>query len=114
MPFLAPFVFEIIDVAWFVGVGGGVIGGAVADWCIHHPGPGCVGGNVKGPHGGGPGMKDLKGFDPDVPVVKTDSEVGPCGVPRYNYDLCHDQIKTQSKKVVSSIPSKGGMYALQY
>ncbi|XXH01597.1 hypothetical protein Hte_007957 [Hypoxylon texense] len=33
------------------------------------------------------------------------SDVGPCGVPQYNYDMCHNDLKTVTVK--TSIPAQG-------
>jgi hypothetical protein len=49
----------------------------------------------------------------DVPKVNVERQaVGPCNIPMYNFDLCHDQVNSQTVKVVSSIPSPGGKCSL--
>ncbi|KAI0841811.1 hypothetical protein F5Y06DRAFT_293509 [Hypoxylon sp. FL0890] len=79
----------------FIAVmGASSIGGEVATWCHDHPGnPGCV---------------KRSAFDIDSgPKFELfpRQATGACGVPQYNFDLCHDQL--QGVTVISSIPGKG-------
>ncbi|EFW20108.1 hypothetical protein D8B26_003440 [Coccidioides posadasii str. Silveira] len=48
-------------------------------------------------------------FDTEnIPRVKIRRpEVGPCNVPKYNFEICRDQINKQPEKIVSSNPSEG-------
>ncbi|KFY48746.1 hypothetical protein V495_01064 [Pseudogymnoascus sp. VKM F-4514 (FW-929)] len=87
-------VLILIDVFAFVGLTAGAIGGSIGGWCQAHPGPGCAKRSTI----------DLS----DVPKVNFErQEVGPCNIPKYNFDLCHDQLQAQTIQVVSSIPSPG-------
>lgn len=91
---------EIADGLALGGLGGGAIGGSVANWCSNHPGPGCV------------NKRDL--FDTEnIPHVNVGrDDVGPCDVPLYNFNVCQDQVKSQDKTVTSSNPSDGGKWPL--
>ncbi|KAI0117636.1 hypothetical protein F4776DRAFT_274659 [Hypoxylon sp. NC0597] len=79
----------------FIGVmGASSIGGEVANWCHHHRGyPGCV-------------KRSVLDID-SVPKMELfpRQATGACGVPKYNFDLCHDQL--QGVTVSSSIPKSG-------
>jgi hypothetical protein len=90
---------EIADVLTFVGLTAGAIGGSVATWCSDHPVDGCVHNRRD--------ILDTKSV-PRIQVARQD--VGPCNVPKYNFDQCSDEVKAASVKVVSSIPSAGGQY----
>jgi hypothetical protein len=42
-----------------------------------------------------------------TPAIDTQGDgVGPCNVPQYNFDMCHDAV--QNVQVTSSNPSPGG------
>lgn len=88
MPFLI-----IADVATFLGLGVGAIGGSIITYCTENPGPGCI-------------------QPRDIPMnqltQRDDPRVGPCNVPMYNFVQCSEQLKSQSIQVMSSVPSAGG------
>ncbi|KAI1277660.1 hypothetical protein F5Y07DRAFT_82179 [Xylaria sp. FL0933] len=73
----------------------GATAGSIAQWCSHHPeNEGCV----KGKH-------NFLNTD-DIPKMKVErQDVGPCNVPKYNFDQCRDQVATVT--VVSSLPAAG-------
>ncbi|KAM0263751.1 hypothetical protein ACHAQJ_001066 [Trichoderma viride] len=87
MPFLI-----IADIATFLGLGVGAIGGSVITYCSENPGNGCL--QSRDVH-----MRQL--------AERGDHRVGPCNVPAYNFVQCHEQLKSQSTRVMSSIPSTG-------
>ncbi|KAI2470732.1 hypothetical protein F4781DRAFT_389626 [Annulohypoxylon bovei var. microspora] len=76
----------------------GTVGGAVGTYCADNPGvSGCV--NKK---------RDIlnTGSIPRMMIgAAKRQDVGPCNVPKYNFDQCHDQ--AVSAGVTSSIPSPG-------
>ena len=84
---------EIADTLTLVGLGGGAIGGSVAGWCSHNPGHGCV------------SKRDV--LDAVETIIERD-DVGPCNVPMYNFDQCHQQVEAQTVQVTSSTPEDGG------
>ncbi|KAF3020122.1 hypothetical protein E8E14_007031 [Neopestalotiopsis sp. 37M] len=75
-------------------IGGSAIGGSIASWCAHHHGrPGCAKSDV---------------INENVPIVALmgrQAAVGPCNVPQYNFDQCHQQL--QGVTVTTSIPQEG-------
>lgn len=75
---------------------GGAIAGDVAGWCSKHPG-----------HSGCVHSRDLH---MDQLAERGDPRVGLCNVPMYNFEQCHQQLKSQSTRVMSSIPSTGGEF----
>ncbi|KAH8884963.1 hypothetical protein GQ53DRAFT_660745 [Thozetella sp. PMI_491] len=78
---------EIADVITMVGLLG-TVGGSVGSWCTSH--------NCK---------RDVVG-NFDAYRIKTGrDDVGPCGVPSYNFDQCKSQLN--GVQVTSSIPSPG-------
>ncbi|KFY61369.1 hypothetical protein V496_05058 [Pseudogymnoascus sp. VKM F-4515 (FW-2607)] len=83
----------------FLIVAGPPIAGAITDFCHKHPNPFCEDmGKVK---------RDIIDMS-DVPKLNVErAAVGPCNIPMYNFDLCRDQLKSQTIQVVSSIPSPG-------
>jgi hypothetical protein len=88
MPIGAVAIGHILSIIIF----GSAFAGPIASYCRDHPGPGCV------------NKRDLL-----QQVARAD--VGPCNVPKYNFDLCNDQIKAQNDrgvKIWTSIPSPGG------
>lgn len=91
-------ILEIIDVVTFIGLTAGAIGGPVASWCAHHKGySGCA------------KKRDVTDTANIAnAIIWERADVGPCNVPKYNFDQCHDQITGQAAKVMSSIPSAGG------
>ncbi|KAK4241038.1 hypothetical protein C8A03DRAFT_41444 [Achaetomium macrosporum] len=83
MPFLA-----IADIIEFIVVGG-IFAGTITDWCRDHPGPGCVNKHH---------------------LIDNLTDVGPCNVPRYNFDICNTQLHDQASngiKVWTSVPYPG-------
>ncbi|KAI1073702.1 hypothetical protein F5B20DRAFT_586975 [Whalleya microplaca] len=77
---------------------GSSVGGSVGSYCHDNPGvSGCV--NSK---------RDILNLS-SIPrmVVNTAKrqDVGPCNVPKYNFDQCHDQ--AVSAGITSSIPTAG-------
>lgn len=99
MPFLVA-----LDVLAWVGLTAGAIGGPIIVWCSEHPGPGCAAKRSTI----GIGKRDVIDMS-DVPKLNVERQaVGPCNIPKYNFDLCHDQVKSQTVRVVSSIPAAGG------
>ncbi|KAK1751485.1 hypothetical protein QBC47DRAFT_308050 [Echria macrotheca] len=73
---------------------GGVLAGTISTYCKNHPGPGCV------------NKRDLEAIGSAPKVLFGRQEVGPCNVPKYNFDICRDQLHSQGQ-VWSSIPSAG-------
>lgn len=103
MPFLGAIIFEFIDVLTLVGLTAGAVGGSVGSWCREHPGPGCAKRSTIDM-----GKRDVIDLS-DVPKLNVERQaVGPCNIPKYNFDLCHGQVKSQTVRVVSSIPAAGG------
>lgn len=97
-----PILFAI-EVLTFVSLTAGAIGGPTIAWCSEHPGPGCAKRSTIDI-----GKHDLIDMS-DVPKLNVERQaVGPCNIPKYNFDLCHDQVKSQTVRVVSSIPAAGG------
>ncbi|KAM7182606.1 hypothetical protein V8F33_014180 [Rhypophila sp. PSN 637] len=87
MPFIA-----LADIAVWIGFGG-ILAGTLTTWCRDHPGDGCVG---------------KRSLVQDVLAIRAD--VGPCNVPKYNFDICNNQLQDQKKKgikVLANVPSKG-------
>ncbi|KAL9615836.1 MAG: hypothetical protein Q9160_009217 [Pyrenula sp. 1 TL-2023] len=77
------------------GILGAALGGAIRSWCKDHPGEGCV-------------NKRRSVIDTDsIPVMQIFDRqaTGPCNVPMYNFDQCHDQL--QGIAVMTSIPEPG-------
>ncbi|OBT72900.1 hypothetical protein VF21_07759 [Pseudogymnoascus sp. 05NY08] len=76
--------------------------GPVARWCSNHPGPICAKRSTIDI-----GKRDVIDMS-DVPKLNVERQaVGPCNIPKYNFDLCRDQIKSQTVRIVSSIPAAG-------
>lgn len=75
----------------------GSIGGALAGWCSTHKDD-----NQCNKHG----ILDTA----DVPLmgIFPRQDVGPCGVPQYNFDQCHAQLPNIT--VLTSIPADGGKF----
>lgn len=100
MPILLAFVPEIGDILAAVTLGSAVAG-SVATWCKDNPGKeGCV-------H-----KHDILGTASVPRMAGQDAarqDVGPCGVPQYNFDQCKDEVAAATVQVESSIPSDGGM-----
>ncbi|KAK0624118.1 hypothetical protein B0T14DRAFT_583316 [Immersiella caudata] len=90
---LAPLLGEVLSLI----IAGAAIGDSVADFCHQSPGPGCI------------NKRDLDALGlPGVPVLDVKrSNVGPCNVPMYNFDICRDQIRNQGAQIWSSIPAAG-------
>ncbi|KAI8949635.1 hypothetical protein F4801DRAFT_396922 [Xylaria longipes] len=85
----------LIGDAVSIGILGGAIAGPVAGWCNDHPeNPGCVDKKRGILNTGGVSKMRIERAD-----------VGPCNVPQYNFDQCHDQLATIT--VTSSIPAAG-------
>ncbi|KFX89846.1 hypothetical protein V490_06782 [Pseudogymnoascus sp. VKM F-3557] len=103
MPIILAFIPELADIFTLVGLTAGAVGGSVGSWCREHPGPGCAKRSTIGM-----GKRDVIDLS-DIPKVNVErrADVGPCNIPMYNFDLCHDQVNSQTVKVVSSIPSPG-------
>lgn len=101
MPF--NIILGFIDVLTMVGLNAGAVGGSVGSWCREHPGPGCAKRSTIDM-----GKRDVIDLS-DVPKLNVERQaVGPCNIPKYNFDLCHGQVKSQTVRVVSSIPAAGG------
>jgi hypothetical protein len=83
-----------ISHAIILAMHGAIFAGAIAGWCHHHPGPGCA------------SQTDLDLIKVAAVNMKHD-DVGPCGVPQYNYDMCNGQVTSQGVSVYSSIPLPG-------
>jgi hypothetical protein len=84
-----PFVITLAEIIEVMTLGG-IFAGTITTWCCDHPGPGCV----KKHH-----------------ILNSFADVGPCGVPKYNFDICSNQLHDQDKngiKVWTSVPSQGG------
>ncbi|KAK0746810.1 hypothetical protein B0T18DRAFT_438658 [Schizothecium vesticola] len=71
-----------------------IIAGTISRWCQGHPGHGYA------------SQTDLKLIEEAAINIKRDN-VGPCGVPQCNYDLCNGQATSQAVSVFSSILSLG-------
>ncbi|KAI0439963.1 hypothetical protein F4803DRAFT_529107 [Xylaria telfairii] len=84
----------LIGDAIAVGILGGAIAGPVADWCGDHPS-----------NGGCVGKRDILNTEGVPKMTVERALVGPCNVPQYNFDICHDQLTGVT--VRSSIPSGG-------
>ncbi|KAI0022728.1 hypothetical protein F4780DRAFT_164899 [Xylariomycetidae sp. FL0641] len=77
---------------------GGALAGSLTKYCKEHPGvAGCVNKRDILNLDSVPGMR--------VPVSSRQAATGPCGVPQYNFDLCHDQLINHVVK--DSIPAEG-------
>ncbi|KAI0114119.1 hypothetical protein GGR51DRAFT_556615 [Nemania sp. FL0031] len=93
-----PFVLipEIGD-AIALGILGGAIGGSVGTYCADNPGvSGCV------------NKRDADILNTkNVPRMRIERQaaVGPCNVPQYNFDQCHDELA--AGYVTSSLPAPG-------
>ncbi|KAI1265919.1 hypothetical protein F5Y18DRAFT_32003 [Xylariaceae sp. FL1019] len=87
------FIPEIAD-AITLGTLGGAIGGSIGGWCADNPdASGCV------------QKRDILNTK-SVPRMRIErQDVGPCNVPQYNFDQCHDQLA--NSQVTSSLPSAG-------
>ncbi|KAK7946096.1 uncharacterized protein PG986_010417 [Apiospora aurea] len=74
--------------------------GGLAAWCGYHKDdPGCVHHNERDDTIiGTSGAPSLMG------VFRRQQDVGPCGVPQYNFDQCHDQLRGLT--VQTSIPGE--------
>lgn len=90
----------VVVIPFFFLIAGPPISGAIRDFCHKFPNPTCDGiDNAK---------RDIIDMS-DVPKLNVErAAVGPCNIPMYNFDLCRDQVKSQTIQVVSSIPSPGG------
>ncbi|KAI1346498.1 hypothetical protein F5Y01DRAFT_319707 [Xylaria sp. FL0043] len=77
-----------------LGILGGATAGSIGSWCSHHPkNSGCV------------GKRDILGTGA-VPKMRIErQDVGPCNVPQYNFDQCHDQLAGVT--VTNSLPAAG-------
>lgn len=74
---------------------GSAIGGSIASWCAHHHGrPGCAKSDI------------INDNVPIMALMGRQAAVGPCNVPQYNFDQCHQQL--QGVTVTTSIPQEGG------
>ncbi|OBT70314.1 hypothetical protein VE03_00048 [Pseudogymnoascus sp. 23342-1-I1] len=101
MPFVG---LVVIEVLVLVGLSS-EIGGTVSNWCSAHPGPFC--GTRRTSRTIDMGKRDVIDMG-DVPKLNVERQaVGPCNIPKYNFDLCRDQVKSQTARVVSSIPVAG-------
>ncbi|KAI0012001.1 hypothetical protein F4779DRAFT_569972 [Xylariaceae sp. FL0662B] len=87
---LIPVIADAVQIAVYAGA----VGGSVAGYCESNPGPGCV------------NKRDIIDTA-SVPQMQIHAraDTGPCNVPQYNFDLCHDQLN--GTQVASSIPSQG-------
>ncbi|KAK7943119.1 uncharacterized protein PG986_012232 [Apiospora aurea] len=86
---------EIADTIAFVGLGVGAIGGSVIQYCSDHPSNyGCVN-----------GKRDIVGTENIVRIFHPRADVGPCNVPLYNFQQCHDALV--GVNIASSIPEAG-------
>ncbi|KFX88471.1 hypothetical protein O988_09009 [Pseudogymnoascus sp. VKM F-3808] len=106
MPIFGAFVPDIIEVLLIVGLGAPTIGGAIRTLCTEIPSPFCSGKTTRSTiYMGKRDIIDLS----DIPKLNVErrADVGPCNIPKYNFDICHDQVKAQTIQVVSSIPSPG-------
>jgi hypothetical protein len=97
----------MVDILIFVGLAGHTVSGAISSFCHDHPNFFCT----------GHFRRDTIDMDKrniidlsDVPKLNVGirADVGPCNIPKYNFDQCHDQVKAQKIQVTSSIPSPGG------
>jgi hypothetical protein len=81
---------------------GGATAGSVGSWCKDHPSnAGCAG-----------KKRDILGTDA-VPKMRIErQDVGLCNVAQYNFDRCHDQLRTVT--VTSSLPAAGGKYSTSW
>ncbi|SPQ20857.1 8d3f5037-7f47-4a30-b24b-6ca852fca6bc [Thermothielavioides terrestris] len=90
-------IVEIAHVIELIAVAG-IFAGTISTYCRDHPGPGCV------------NKRDLLQDLTAAPVMNTRADVGPCNVPKYNFDICNTQLHDQANrgiKVQTSIPSPG-------
>ncbi|KAH9907719.1 hypothetical protein F4778DRAFT_797807 [Xylariomycetidae sp. FL2044] len=77
---------------------GASVGGSVASYCHDHPGiNGCVNKRDLSSAAGMHGVPQMLGGRGDG--------MGPCNVPQYNFDQCHNQAVVV--KITSSIPAEG-------
>ena len=77
----------------------GIFAGSISDYCRKHPGKGCV------------NKRDLPADLAAAPIMNVRADAGPCNVPKYNFDICNNQLRDQANrgiKVQTSIPSAGG------
>ncbi|KAL0471043.1 hypothetical protein QR685DRAFT_572068 [Neurospora intermedia] len=92
MPIIA--IAHVVEVLMFAGV----FAGTISDYCRKHPGRGCV------------NKRDLMTELASAPILNVRQDVGPCNVPRYNFDICNGQLHDQANRgirVQTSIPSAG-------
>ncbi|KAI1402528.1 hypothetical protein F4819DRAFT_507463 [Hypoxylon fuscum] len=73
-------------------------GGAIGSYCVENPGVnGCVNDKLD--------IMNTGSIPRMMVTAAKRQDVGPCGVPKYNFDQCYDQ--SVSAGVASSIPSPG-------
>ncbi|KAI1207737.1 uncharacterized protein F4807DRAFT_462537 [Annulohypoxylon truncatum] len=73
------------------------VGGSIGSYCADNPGVnGCV--NKRD-------ILNTESIPPIMASTRKRQDVGPCGVPKYVFDLCHDE--GVSAGINSSIPSPG-------
>ncbi|KEZ43663.1 Uncharacterized protein SAPIO_CDS4272 [Scedosporium apiospermum] len=86
-------VFRILNLLGIAPHGPRTVDGDAGLWCLHNNYRGCVG--------------LLSDGEPVPAAIIERQDVGPCNVPMYNFDICHDQIANQAANIWSSIPAPG-------
>lgn len=82
-------------------IGGSALAGGIDSWCADHQGdPGCAKKKRD--------LLDTAGLPSLGRFLGRRQTVGPCNVPQYNSDMCHDQL--QGITIQSSIPGAGGKF----
>ncbi|KAK8023580.1 hypothetical protein PG993_011646 [Apiospora rasikravindrae] len=90
---IAPLIVAVVDSA--------ITTGGLAAWCSSHNDPGCVHHKKRDDT-----IVDTSGVPSLTGLFRRQDGVGPCGVPQYNFDLCHEQL--QGVTVQTSIPADSG------